>query len=601
MASLFMIRGRDAGKHFTILNGRTTIGRDGLCDIQVTDHEVSRQHAEIERDDQQFTLIDLNSSNGSFVNGKRIEKNLLRSGDRLQFGRTLLVFTMNETEVLNKQPVDVDIVKEPSTNASQAEELSQIRHALPSFDSGSPHSLALAAESSSVNRVSIPESSEVTLGQPRPATGPAEAITETLQETVDRTHWEMMYRTVLAVSRTMDIDQLLQQILELIFQWVDCDRGCVMLTCDDTQELRPVARRNRSTSAPSHRIEISKTILDYVVSRQEGVLTSNANDDQRWQAGASIVGMGIREAICVPMQGRYGIVGAIYIDTSQTLGHFAETNGRLTFNEEHLKLMIAIGHQAALAVEDSFYYRGMVQAERLATMGQTIATLSHHIKNILQGIRGGSYLVEEGIKRSQLETIAKGWKIVDKNQDRIEALVMDMLSLSKERQPQFAPVDLRDLIDDCIELTESQARETRIHIQWQRPETEFSVVAESEGIHRAILNVLNNAVDALNETTDGRISVTLRSDAKQTIIDISDNGRGIAPEDLQRIFSLFESSKGSRGTGLGLPVSQKILREHNGDILVSSELNQGTCFSLVLPNHSDKLDEQELNDHPTIS
>ncbi len=76
--------------------------------------------------------------------------------------------------------------------------------------------------------------------------------------------------------------------------------------------------------------------------------------------------------------------------------------------------MIAMGHQAALAVEDTFYYRGMVQAERLATMGQTIATLSHHIKNILQGINGGSYLVQEGLKRQQLDTIAKGWKIVEK-------------------------------------------------------------------------------------------------------------------------------------------------------------------------------------------
>ena len=77
------------------------------------------------------------------------------------------------------------------------------------------------------------------------------------------------------------------------------------------------------------------------------------------------------------------------------------------FNEEHLKLMVAIGHQAALAVEDTSYYSAMVQAERLAAMGQTIATLSHHIKNILQGIRGGSYLIEEGLKGDDPDVVRK--------------------------------------------------------------------------------------------------------------------------------------------------------------------------------------------------
>jgi two-component system, NtrC family, sensor kinase len=580
MASIFVIRGRDAGKHFSIQNERTVFGRDSSCDLPIADHEVSRQHAMIQFENQQHKLVDLNSSNGTFVNGQRIKEYILHTGDRMQFGRTLLVFTVKESEILFDQPVEVDIVRERPVEAYRMEELSQIRHSLPSFGANHPSIASSPFDSSSSNRVAVSSNS-------------TEPITTTFQEGVDRSHWEIMYRTVLAVSRTMDIDQLLQQILELIFQWVACDRGCVMLTCEDTQELRPVARRNRSPHGSTQRIEISKTILDYVIGRKEGVLTSNAGDDQRWQPGASITGMGIREAICVPMQGRYGMVGAIYIDTSQSHGRFVESQGRLTFNEEHLKLMVAIGHQAALAVEDSFYYRGMVQAERLATMGQTIATLSHHIKNILQGVRGGSYLIEEGLKRQQIDTIAKGWKIVDRNQDRIASLVMDMLSFSKERQPQMAPVDLRDVIDDCIELTQPQALENHVTIDWQRPEDTFIVMAEAEGIHRAILNVLNNAVDALNETELGRIQVVLSRNAKQFVIEIDDNGPGISPNDLPRIFSLFESTKGSRGTGLGLPVTQKIMREHQGDILVDSQPGKGATFRLVLPTPLDKASNPE--------
>ena len=101
--------------------------------------------------------------------------------------------------------------------------------------------------------------------------------------------------------------------------------------------------------------------------------------------------------------------------------------------------MIAIGHQAALAVEDTTYYSAMVQSERLAAVGQTIATLSHHIKNILQGIRGGSYLVEMGLENDDMAVLRKGWDIVRRNQDKISSLVMDMLSFSKEREPDPVP------------------------------------------------------------------------------------------------------------------------------------------------------------------
>ena len=138
-----------------------------------------------------------------------------------------------------------------------------------------------------------------------------------------------------------------------------------------------------------------------MIERNEGVLTSDARQDDRWNPAGSIVQMGIREAICVPMQGRYDVVGVIYIDTSTSPQQMIQQGGANKFTEDHLKLMIAIGHQAALAVEDTRYYSAMVQAERLAAIGQTIATLSHHIKNILQGIRGGSYLIEMGLKRAR--------------------------------------------------------------------------------------------------------------------------------------------------------------------------------------------------------
>jgi signal transduction histidine kinase len=294
--------------------------------------------------------------------------------------------------------------------------------------------------------------------------------------------------------------------------------------------------------------------------------------------------LGVREAICVPMQGRYDVVGVIYIDTL-TPAHKVIVNAPNRFREEHLKLMVAIGHQAALAVEDTMYYGAMVQAERLAAIGQTIATLSHHIKNILQGIRGGSYLIEMGLKDHDEEITRKGWGIVDKNQNKISTLVLDMLTFSKEREPELEPAYLNETIADIVELMQSRADELSVKLGWKPDEQIPMLLFDSDGIHRAVLNVVTNAIDACEGRPDARVEISTRYSEEPAMVQIvvEDNGEGIAPDQLPKIFQLFVSGKGTRGTGLGLPVSEKILKEHGGRILIDSELGKGSRFTLEFP------------------
>ena len=107
----------------------------------------------------------------------------------------------------------------------------------------------------------------------------------------------------------------------------------------------------------------------------------------------------------------------------------------------------------------------MVQAERLAAMGQTIAGMSHHVKNILQGIRGGSYLIETGLDRNDTSAVRRGWTIVDRNQDRISNLVMDMLTFSKERDPDKVEADLNETVRDVVELMQTRATEMGVTLE----------------------------------------------------------------------------------------------------------------------------------------
>jgi signal transduction histidine kinase len=317
---------------------------------------------------------------------------------------------------------------------------------------------------------------------------------------------------------------------------------------------------------------------------KEGVLTSDAREDLRWDPAASILQQGVREAICVPMQGRYDVVGIIYIDTL-TPAHRVIANAPPRFREEHLKLMVAIGHQAALAVEDTMYYSAMVQAERLAAVGQTIAMLSHHIKNILQGVRGGSYLIEMGLGDHDETMVQKGWSIVEKNQNKISAMVMDMLTFSKEREPDLAPTELNAVVSDIVELMQTRAAEIGVKLEWRPDATLPTLQCDSEAMHRAILNVVTNAIDACDGRTDGRVEVSthyLAENDRATIV-VNDNGTGIDAEQLPKIFQAFVSGKGARGTGLGLPVSQKIVKEHGGRIQVESTAGQGSRFMIEIP------------------
>jgi signal transduction histidine kinase len=282
------------------------------------------------------------------------------------------------------------------------------------------------------------------------------------------------------------------------------------------------------------------------------------------------------------MKGRYGNVGVIYIDTSVSAGRFANENSRI-FTEEHLKMLVAIGHQAALAIEDTNYYQSLVHAERLAVMGQTIATLSHHIKNIVQGLKGGGYLVNQAIQNQDWNVAAKGWGICHRNHERIETLVMDMLTMSKDRRPNLVLTDLRSVIAEVVELSNSRAVEKSVALHWLAPENPIELPVESEAIHRAILNLVSNAIDACADKPEAHVNIQLESKSECVLIRVQDNGVGIAAEDLARIFSMFESSKGSRGTGLGLPVSLKIAKEHGGTIEVRSEIGSGTAFEFILP------------------
>jgi signal transduction histidine kinase len=547
---LIVIKGTDEGKQFELTEPVVSVGREASSRLRLSDTEVSRRHAEFRQTPGGYRVVDVGSANGTFVNNQPATDVLLQAGDHVRIGQTLLVYSA--------------VRGEAAPSGDLADRISLITR----------HDLELS--SAIVKTIGETEGSRI-LAQPDKAKGPW------LKNAL--ANLGVMYEAIQAVSHILDVNELLERIMELIFRSIEADRGCIMLRNADGQ-LEPQAARWRDEAQAQEKIAVSRTVMDYVLREKQGVLVSDAAQDERFSGGQSIVRFGIREVICVPMKGRHETLGVLYLDTRSTARDLVERNNPTgKFTEEHLHLAIAIGHQAALAVEETRYHHALVQAERLAAIGQTIAALSHHIKNILQGLRSGSDILKMGLNDKNDACLQQGWKMIEKNQAKIYDLVMDMLSFSKEREPAIEETDLNGIIADVLELLDGRARELGIKLETRLDDKLPALHVDPEGMHRGLLNILSNAFDAVEGRKNPRVAVVsmVEPDRAWVRLLVIDNGPGIPPEKIQDIFKPFVSTKGSRGTGLGLAVSRKIIREHGGDVLVQSQAGKQTTFSLRLP------------------
>ncbi|MCL4114548.1 UNVERIFIED_CONTAM: hypothetical protein GTU68_061251, partial [Idotea baltica] len=556
-ATLLVIEGEDHGRRFEISPPTATIGRGVHSTIRLNDSEVSRQHAIFESDSGRFRISDRGSSNGTWVNGQPIHGHLLTDGDRIQVGRSLLVYSPAEA-------------RDEATHIGQHVEL-------------------LAANRNDKSNIINSLSPDVIDRTPVPQSSGGSGNLVVNLNTLYRISEE-------AVNPACSLETLLQRILDLTLSAVGADRGCMLLLEGNGKPVPTVFSTRQPR--PDSPMQVSTTIVDFVLEQRQAVRTSNAKEDQRF-AGQSIYQAGIREAICVPMPGHSDLLGTIYIDTTPATGNVANMPAAETFSDEHLQLVQSIGRQAALAIEAKRFEQALLKSERLAAMGQTAAMISHHVKNILQAVRGGSYLVEMGLGQDDTNLVRKGWDVVNRNQDRIEHLVTDMLSISKERQPKLTEASLIKTVADICESLQPRAEELGIQFDAEYDPSVPLCQFDEHAINRAILNVLVNAFDAVDGGEDARVLIQTQYDsAKQhMVVVISDNGPGIAPELLHSIFDAFESNKGARGTGLGLAVSQKILREHGGNIKVDSRVDQGSRFTLAWPKiepNSDKLNSATM-------
>jgi signal transduction histidine kinase len=225
-----------------------------------------------------------------------------------------------------------------------------------------------------------------------------------------------------------------------------------------------------------------------------------------------------------------------------------------------------------------------LDAERLATVGQTVAGVAHSIKNLLTGLEGGMYMVDSGIHRSDAARLTTGWQMLQRNFGKMTSLVKDFLAFAKGRAPDLRLTDPNRLAQDIVNLYIEAARMQGVELVCQ-PEAEVKpALLDPQGIEICVTNLISNAIDAaaMRPQRDGKVVLRTCDQDGELIFEVSDNGGGMDWEVKGKVFTTFFTTKGGKGTGLGLLTTQKVVQEHGGTIDVESSPGQGSIFRIRL-------------------
>jgi len=550
MSVLVAVGGPDRGKVFELDEPVVSIGRDESSHVCLADMRVSRNHAQVVRRADEHQIVDLESRNGTFVNGTRIGAGRLKVGDVIQVGRSSLQYAETADDVPLTQPGDTPV--RIVTAADQVDATFDARRASSAGDTD-----AISVEAAKA----------------------AAAIADLKTQHAIR-NLRVLYKVVSAVSSIYELDVLLDKVLEIVFSVLPAERGFIVLADPTTGRLTPRAVRTRGQG---EEVRISHTIVNYCIRHEEGVLSTNAMSDQRFESGDSVADLGIRSAICVPLRSRQRVLGVLGVD--------ARISTR-TFTKDDLRLMTAIGNQVGVVVENARLVQENIRAERLAAVGEAVASLSHYIKNILQGLQGGATLIETGLEDEDAFLVRRGYGIVDKSQRKVAKLVRDMLNYAGPSAPSLSEVDLNSLLEEIIEFAMNTESAEGVALRRQLDPSLPPIMADPDAINNCVLNIILNAFDAVAEQDEPTVTVTSRlaEGGKRVEIAVTDNGVGIPAARLKSVFNALTSTKGGRGTGLGLAVARKIAQEHGGDVSVASQEGQGSTFTVSLPLRAGKAD-----------
>ena len=224
--------------------------------------------------------------------------------------------------------------------------------------------------------------------------------------------------------------------------------------------------------------------------------------------------------------------------------------------------------------------------DHLASLGLMIGSISHGMKGLLTSLDGGLYLVSSGLGKNDIDRAREGCTAARQTAERIRKMVLDILYYAKERQLQPSEVDAAGFADTLIELIRPKVDGSDIQLQAHIDRQAGTMMVDADDLQAALINILDNAVDACVKASDATahtIDFSLAAKANAIVFTIADDGIGMDDETREKMFTLFYSTKERKGTGLGLFITHRIVSQHGGSIDVKSNPGKGSVFTVTIP------------------
>ncbi len=573
MLKLAIKTGAKAGKTVTV-EDRARIGRSQDNELFLPDPQISRFHAEIRAEDDEYWIEDAGSYNGTLVNEIRVEKRPLRDGDVILVGNTELqasLPTKKGSSTNQRLLVTQELSASQPMLVRSAEQM-----ALPELDRVGLDNYLKAAGISDVHDITEGEDAAQQQGR----------LLRQAQQ------FAVLYDAAMSMQKNLGLDDIVDTVGEYVLQvFKVVDFVNVVLMDPETSELVPILTRNRKGITQDD-IQISNTIISEVINSKRAVLTSDASTDDRFSGAQSIMMYGFRSLLCVPMITMERVIGLVQVTTQNKAG---------VFSEEDMFLLTVLASLAATAIENSrlmerqrrtidelreaqthllSVQERLVEQERLASVGQLASGIAHEIRNMLGPIMLAEMIQQrypdDNVIREYSDTILESHK-------RILGIVGEVRAFSSGQGPQHnpEPTILGQLVNSVVRFLryDREVKEIPIDVT---VEQDLAIDVDGDKLKQILINLIRNAVQAV-EKKDGRVNIQVGCTKDRAFIQIVDNGTGISDEHLEQIWKPFFTTKEGTGTGLGLHVSKTIVERHGGTLECTSVPGKGTRMTIWLP------------------
>jgi signal transduction histidine kinase len=436
----------------------------------------------------------------------------------------------------------------------------------------------------------------------------SETDPDELLERLEKDHkiLKRIYRFERQLSDVFDLNQLFSSIRDSVFEMFEKVTHLFVALVDGEKFDLVLACRRPGLEGNGEPAALSRLLVDQAMRNGEafifsvtesGSLQLQQTDPEEIDPTESVSLNRIQSGICAPLWSGESVIGVMEVDNRLEAA---------SFTEEERDLLVLFANRIALALEKHRRYEEHLQAARDATIGQVVSKVVHDLTNHFGILRPLGELTEQDLRsledhvvdgeldkqgiHGSLMSLRNRWQRVRLHHELMWNLLDDLRHYARPREPEYAKVPIVDVIDVCLQVAEFRVKE-------REKEVEFAVagdpddiffLADAIGVRRAVQNLLNNAVDAIPAGVRGKVKIAVGTEdvggRRYICFSVEDNGTGIPEDLLDKVFEYgFSTKPGLSGSGFGLAVIRKVMKEHRGLIRLTSREDEGTRFQLLFP------------------